>query len=214
MALQATAPRTTEQGGRAHGSSSCPHPSPRPYSPPAADERARTASFGNRPGYQPRDRDSARDGGAAPPVAMHPLPQQQQPRSGPRQWPQGQQPSPGKEVGRITRWDASRGYGFIRVFGRSNDVFVPGSKVLCDGPADERLVNWDVELRIVPDRWRPGKVLAQDVTGPNGRRVPLSGPVARVDRRPQSAEVAAALAAACACVGNQAQARSQAVLIQ
>ena len=36
MALQATAPRKTEPGGRAHGGSQCPHLPPRSYSPPAA----------------------------------------------------------------------------------------------------------------------------------------------------------------------------------
>ena len=71
------------------------------------------------------------------------------------------------------RWK-QRGYGFVHCPGVDKDVFVFKKNILCAfGEPCEALKHWDVELRIVPDRKDPNRLVGLDVSGPNGRRIPM-----------------------------------------
>ena len=96
-------------------------------------------------------------------------------RTGPRRWPRDKQPSAGKVVGNIKFFDADKRFGFVSVPGYEKDVFVHRTVIRCDGEPDGNLKNWDIELRIIPDRKHPGKLRGEDVTGPDGQIIPLHG---------------------------------------
>ena len=93
--------------------------------------------------------------------------------SRPRQWPNGQAATPGKHIGTVRRFDPVKGYGFIHVDGVERDVFVHRTCIVCEGEPDERLRHWDVEMRLVPDRKYAERWRAEEVSGPNGRAIPL-----------------------------------------
>lgn len=93
----------------------------------------------------------------------------------PRQWPNAQAATPGKRIGRVMRFDSVKGYGFIHVDGVEGDVFVHRSCIVCEGEPDERLRHWDVEMRLMPDRKNAEWWRAEEVSGPNGRAIPLQG---------------------------------------
>ena len=94
-------------------------------------------------------------------------------RTGPRRWPQDKQPSAGKVIGNVKFFDAEKGFGFVSVPGYEKDVFVHRTAIRCDGEPDGNLKNWDIELRVMPDRKFPGKLRGEDVTGPDGQSIPL-----------------------------------------
>jgi cold shock CspA family protein len=93
-----------------------------------------------------------------------------------RRWPAGVLPSPGKVIGTFKWFDQERGYGFLTyetVHGPF-DVFVHRGAIMSDGEPDRTLEKWDVEFKVIPDpRKGDGKFKAEDVTGPNGRLIPV-----------------------------------------
>ena len=115
---------------------------------------------------------------AAPPPPLYPPPVQRR-RQGRRRrpgrrWPQGVPVSEGKVKGNIKFFNSTKNFGFIAVEGMG-DVFVHGSCIRCAPPSrpNENLQNFDVELRVGRDRKYPDRTRAEDVTGPNGREIPL-----------------------------------------
>ena len=106
--------------------------------------------------------------GAESPRSASPRP------TGPRKWPQGVQPSPGKKVGTIERW-IDKGFGFIRPHSGGADVFVHISKIHVERtPGVQRqqlhqLTRWDVEFEMV--RGDRG-IEARNVSGPRGKPLP------------------------------------------
>ena len=106
---------------------------------------------------------------AAPPGSV--------PSGGPRRWPKGVSPSPGKEVGTIARWN-DKGFGFISPHSGGPDVFVHISAIKIEETAGvqrtqrrqlHQLTRWDVEFT----RTRDDKGLkATHVSGPGGKALP------------------------------------------
>ena len=112
-----------------------------------------------------------------PPPAAPPRRYPQRRRRGPRRWPRGLQPTPGKYVGNVKLYKADKGFGFIRVnelHEAHGDIFFHVSSIACDCEPNATLTNWDVELRVEMDQKKPGRMQAKDVCGPNGRLIPLS----------------------------------------
>ena len=93
----------------------------------------------------------------------------------PRKWPDGQDPSEGKQVGSVKWFNSEKGFGFIAPNAGGEDLFchqsavhAPGFRSLMEGE--------EVEFKIVDER---GKQKAIEVTGPGGEYVqgaPRSGP--------------------------------------
>lgn len=90
-----------------------------------------------------------------------------QPSSAPRKWPDGVDPSPGKQIGAVKWFNSDKGFGFIAPAAGGDDLFVhqsaissPGFRSLMEGE--------EVEFKVVEER---GKMKAIDVTGPNGDHV-------------------------------------------
>ena len=96
-------------------------------------------------------------------------------RSAPRKWPEGTDPSEGKQIGAVKWFNSEKGFGFIAPASGGDDLFVhqsaihsPGFRSLMEGE--------EVEFKIVDER---GKQKAIEVTGPGGEYVqgaPRSGP--------------------------------------
>jgi len=83
----------------------------------------------------------------------------------PRKWPEGTEPSEGKEVGTVKWFNAEKGFGFIApkapgkedLFVHQSEIHAPGFRSLMEGE--------EVEFKSVEDR---GKLKATEVTGPKG----------------------------------------------
>jgi len=88
-------------------------------------------------------------------------------RSAPRKWPEGVDPSDGKQIGAVKWFNSEKGFGFIAPASGGEDLFVhqsaisaPGFRSLMEGE--------EVEFKVVDER---GKMKAIDVTGPKGEFV-------------------------------------------
>jgi len=96
-------------------------------------------------------------------------------RSQPRKWPDGVNPSEGKQVGSVKWFNSEKGFGFVAPNAGGEDLFVhqsavhaPGFRSLMEGE--------EVEFKIVTEG---GKQKAIEVTGPGGefcQGAPRSGP--------------------------------------
>ena len=82
----------------------------------------------------------------------------------PRKWPEGTDPSEGKQIGAVKWFNAEKGFGFIAPASGGEDLFVhqsaihaPGFRSLMEGE--------EIEFKTVEER---GKMKAVDVTGPKG----------------------------------------------
>ena len=82
----------------------------------------------------------------------------------PRKWPEGTEPSDGKQIGAVKWFNSEKGFGFVAPAAGGDDLFVhqsaihaPGFRSLMEGE--------EVEFKIVEER---GKMKAIDVTGPGG----------------------------------------------
>lgn len=86
----------------------------------------------------------------------------------PRKWPEGTDPSPGKEIGTVKWFNAEKGFGFIApksegqedLFVHQSEIFAPGFRSLMEGE--------EVEYTTTEER---GKLKATNVTGPKGEHV-------------------------------------------
>ena len=85
-------------------------------------------------------------------------------RQAPRKWPEGVDPSEGKQIGAVKWFNAEKGFGFIAPAAGGDDLFVhqsaihsPGFRSLMEGE--------EIEFKVVDER---GKMKAIDVTGPKG----------------------------------------------
>lgn len=88
-------------------------------------------------------------------------------RQNPRKWPDGVDPSEGKQIGAVKWFNSEKGFGFIAPAQGGDDLFVhqsaisaPGFRSLMEGE--------EVEFKVVEER---GKMKAVDVTGPKGEFV-------------------------------------------
>ena len=82
----------------------------------------------------------------------------------PRKWPDGVDPSAGKQIGAVKWFNSEKGFGFIAPASGGDDLFVhqsaihaPGFRSLMEGE--------EVEFKVVEER---GKMKATEVTGPQG----------------------------------------------
>ena len=85
----------------------------------------------------------------------------------PRKWPEGVDPSEGKQIGAVKWFSADKGFGFIAPASGGEDLFVhqsaihaPGFRSLMEGE--------EIEFKVVDEG---GKLKAIDVTGPKGEHV-------------------------------------------
>jgi len=85
-------------------------------------------------------------------------------RQEPRKWPDGVDPSDGKQIGAVKWFNTEKGFGFIAPATGGEDLFVhqaaihsPGFRSLMEGE--------EVEFKVVEER---GKMKAIDVSGPRG----------------------------------------------
>jgi len=85
-------------------------------------------------------------------------------RQQPRKWPEGVDPSEGKQIGAVKWFNAEKGFGFIAPASGGEDLFchqsaihAPGFRSLMEGE--------EIEFKVVEER---GKMKAIDVTGPGG----------------------------------------------
>mmetsp|Transcript_29284 Transcript_29284/g.75469 ORF Transcript_29284/g.75469 Transcript_29284/m.75469 type:complete len:190 (-) Transcript_29284:748-1317(-) len=93
----------------------------------------------------------------------------------PRKWPEGVDPTEGKQIGAVKWFNSDKGFGFVAPASGGDDLFVhqsaihaPGFRSLMEGE--------EVEFKVVNEG---GKLKAIDVTGPNGDFVqgaPRPGP--------------------------------------
>lgn len=88
-------------------------------------------------------------------------------RQQPRKWPDGVDPSEGKQIGAVKWFNAEKGFGFIAPAAGGDDLFVhqsaihsPGFRSLMEGE--------EIEFKVVNEG---GKMKAIDVTGPKGEFV-------------------------------------------
>jgi len=82
----------------------------------------------------------------------------------PRKWPDGIDPSEGKQIGAVKWFNSEKGFGFVAPANGGDDLFVhqsaihaPGFRSLMEGE--------EVEFKVVDER---GKLKAIEVTGPKG----------------------------------------------
>jgi len=82
----------------------------------------------------------------------------------PRKWPEGVDPSEGKEIGAVKWFNSEKGFGFIAPANGGEDLFVHQSAINSSG---FRSLNEgeEVEYKVLEER---GKLKAVDVTGPCG----------------------------------------------
>jgi len=85
-------------------------------------------------------------------------------KAAPRKWPEGVDPSDGKQIGAVKWFNSEKGFGFIAPASAGEDLFVhqsaihaPGFRSLMEGE--------EVEFKVVEER---GKMKAIEVTGPKG----------------------------------------------
>ena len=126
-----------------------------PSSPALPQQQALSgaaASFGGRRSYSTAMDEGGRGGRGG--------------RYEPRKWPEGTDPSEGKQIGAVKWFDTQKGFGFIvpvsggeDLFVHQSDIHAPGFRSLMEGE--------EVEFKAVEDEQR-GKMKAVDVTGPKG----------------------------------------------
>jgi len=82
----------------------------------------------------------------------------------PRKWPDGVDPSEGKQIGAVKWFNSEKGFGFVAPASGGDDLFVhqsaihaPGFRSLMEGE--------EVEFKVIDER---GKMKAIEVTGPKG----------------------------------------------
>jgi len=85
----------------------------------------------------------------------------------PKKWPEGVDPSEGKQIGMVKWFNSDKGFGFVAPASGGDDLFVhqsaihsPGFRSLMEGE--------EVEFKVVEEK---GKMKAIDVTGPGGEFV-------------------------------------------
>jgi cold shock CspA family protein len=82
----------------------------------------------------------------------------------PRKWPEGTEPSEGKQIGTVKWFNSEKGFGFVAPRSGTEDLFVHQSAINAPGFRSLR-EGEDVEFNVVDER---GKKKAVDVTGPQG----------------------------------------------
>ena len=85
-------------------------------------------------------------------------------RQQPRKWPDGVDPSEGKQIGAVKWFNSEKGYGFIAPAAAGEDLFVHQSAINASG-FRSLMEGEEVEFKVVDEN---GKAKAIDVTGPNG----------------------------------------------
>jgi len=88
-------------------------------------------------------------------------------RTAPRKWPEGVDPSEGKQIGAVKWFNSEKGFGFIAPAAGGDDLFVHQSAI--NSPGFRSLMEGEeVEFKVVDER---GKMKAIEVTGPRGEFV-------------------------------------------
>mmetsp|Transcript_25615 Transcript_25615/g.55357 ORF Transcript_25615/g.55357 Transcript_25615/m.55357 type:complete len:202 (-) Transcript_25615:758-1363(-) len=82
----------------------------------------------------------------------------------PRKWPEGTEPSEGKQIGEVKWFSSEKGFGFVAPRSGGEDLFVHQSAI--NAPGFRSLMEGEeVEFKVVEER---GKQKAIDVCGPGG----------------------------------------------
>jgi cold shock CspA family protein len=82
----------------------------------------------------------------------------------PRKWPDGVDPSEGKQIGAVKWFNSEKGFGFIAPAAGGDDLFVHQSAIHSTG-FRSLMEGEEVEFKVVEER---GKMKAIEVTGPSG----------------------------------------------
>jgi len=82
----------------------------------------------------------------------------------PRKWPDGVDPSEGKQIGAVKWFNSEKGFGFVAPASGGEDLFVHQSAIHSQG-FRSLMEGEEVEFKVVEER---GKMKAIDVTGPGG----------------------------------------------
>jgi len=82
----------------------------------------------------------------------------------PRKWPDGTDPSEGKQIGAVKWFNSEKGFGFIAPAAGGDDLFVHQSAIHSSG-FRSLMEGEEVEFKVVEER---GKQKAIEVTGPKG----------------------------------------------
>lgn len=85
----------------------------------------------------------------------------------PRKWPEGSDPTPGKQIGTVKWFNSEKGFGFVAPRDGGDDLFVHQSAIYAPG-FRSLMEGEEVEYKMVEER---GKMKAIDVTGPGGEFV-------------------------------------------
>jgi len=85
----------------------------------------------------------------------------------PRKWPDGTDPSEGKQIGAVKWFNSEKGFGFIAPASGGEDLFVHQTAIHSTG-FRSLMEGEEVEFKVVDER---GKLKAIDVTGPRGDTV-------------------------------------------
>jgi len=85
----------------------------------------------------------------------------------PRKWPDGVDPSDGKQIGAVKWFNSEKGFGFIAPASGGEDLFVHQSAISAAG-FRSLMEGEEVEFKVVEER---GKQKAIEVTGPKGEFV-------------------------------------------
>jgi cold shock CspA family protein len=85
----------------------------------------------------------------------------------PRKWPDGVDPSDGKQIGAVKWFNAEKGFGFIAPASGGDDLFVHQSAIHASG-FRSLMEGEEVEFKVVEER---SKLKAIEVTGPGGEFV-------------------------------------------
>lgn len=85
----------------------------------------------------------------------------------PRKWPEGVDPTPGKQIGAVKWFNSDKGFGFIAPASGGDDLFVHQSEILAEG-FRSLMQGEEVEFKMTTEG---GKQKAVEVTGPQGKNV-------------------------------------------
>lgn len=85
-------------------------------------------------------------------------------RMDPRKWPDGVDPSEGKQIGAVKWFNSEKGFGFIAPAAGGEDLFVHQSAIHAAG-FRSLMEGEEVEFKVVDS---DGKAKAEEVTGPKG----------------------------------------------
>lgn len=85
----------------------------------------------------------------------------------PRAWPEGVEPSDGKQIGKVKWFNSEKGFGFIAPRSGEDDLFVHQSAISAPG-FRSLMEEEEVEFNVIEER---GKKKAIDVCGPHGEHV-------------------------------------------